>query len=103
MNFRTKRTRQRKMSPQSHKSDLYFEAFVNAMKTNVGRIFFKGGKPVLISGIEVINTYNKRLEVQYLEDEKVDSWPVDDAEDFFNTFLTKTEFEKRQAEWDAIT
>lgn len=90
------------MSPQSHKSDLYFEAFVNAMQNNVGRLLYKEGKPVLISGIQITDTYYKQLEVQYLDAEKIASCSVDSAEEFFDIFLTKAEFEKRQAEWDEV-
>jgi len=85
------------MGADTRSSDLYFEAFSYVMKNVVGGLYFKNGKPVLISSVEVIDSYNKRVEIHYLIDSKTNDCTVDSIDEFHNMFLTKEEYEKRQS------
>ena len=96
MNFRTRRTRQKKIGSETRRSDLYFEAFVNTMQDSLGRLYFKDEQPVLIINIVVTDTYVKRVDVQYLLNSKTEECTVDTVEEFHEKFLTKEEYEERK-------
>lgn len=99
MKFRTKRT---KVKPVHNRSDLYFEAFVAAIKNTLGRLYFKDGEPVLITNIVVTDTYIKRVDIQYLLNSKTEECTVDTVDEFHKNFLTKKEYERRQSALEAM-
>lgn len=102
MNFRTRRTRQKKIGSETRRSDLYFEAFVNTMQNTLGRLYFKDDQPVLVIDIIVTDTYVKRVEVQYLLNSKTEECTVDTIEEFHEVFLTKEEYEERLVTLEAL-
>ena len=89
------------MDRRTHKSDIYFEAFVSAMQSEVGGIYFKNGVPVIVCEIEIIDTFLKAVVIKYLINneqrnrQEYNETTVDSVEDFRATFLSKEEYERQ--------
>lgn len=85
MNLLSKHTKQ-KIITKSIKSDLAFEAFVNVIKFEIGKLKFFQEKPVLIYGIETIDTFDKSLEIQFLIEDKISCVTISSIDEYNTSF-----------------